>query len=242
MYRDADEILRERARAVADRVARQRAELSPEDVAALPESLQRELAELDARLACEELSPAALESAESALEERARLLVGVHKLLAEQHRHARRQRHDLALAQGVEDRRRRVRWVMYGVVVLLLGGQYAIERFRTDARCRRSVDCRVYGDCAASAGLGCVPASDSDCAHSARCALEGTCTRLRHTCVAMSDGDCARSDACRKDGLCTAAYHRCAAFSDADCARSAACASGHQCLASNGRCVREPQP
>ncbi len=234
MYRDAEQVLRERARDIAERAARQRAELSPEDVAALPEALQQELAGLDARLACDELSPAAIASAEDALAEQARLFAAVRKLLGERHRSTRRERHDRALALGKLERWRRRRWIALAVLVAT---SLVVIRVR-DAVCRRSAACWRRGDCSAGWDLSCVAGSEGDCAQSEACRTRGACSRSGPACAPLRDLDCAQSAACRERGLCAALDRHCVAFTDADCARSEACRSDNRCVASLNVCVR----
>ena len=53
----------------------------------------------------------------------------------------------------------------------------------TDASCRASLYCQRAGYCSAQkAGLGCMVASDADCAVAATCTLGGKCTEFHGRC------------------------------------------------------------
>lgn len=237
MYRDAEKVLRERARCVAEEAARQRAQLSPEDVAALPEALRIELDAVEERLACAELSPAAVADAEEALDEQARLVKWSRATLAEQHRDQRRERHDRALSLAAREQRRRRMWLGTAVMAALFGASYGVVLVRAGYRCRHSQSCSAFGRCGVDSGGLCVAKATADCARSLVCRAEGRCTLSGRYCIAAQDADCAGSADCIESGRCSAARGRCVADRDEDCLASAGCAREHLCKASGGVCV-----
>jgi len=209
MYRDADEILRQRFEAVLERANDQLEGLTPEDLEELPEELRRKLAEFDSDFAPEVLSPAALIVAERALDARAPLAREARSILKRQRRAARRRRRDRALERGLEQRRRR-RVIVTGLASLVfLVPAYLVVKAQTKEKCRAAAVCELRGDCSVNAFLDCQAGSDADCRQSEYCKHYGWCSLVDGSCETRGPEDCRYMDQCQPPAECR--------FEDGDC-------------------------
>lgn len=108
-------------------------------------------------------------------------------------------------------------------------------RATSHAGCKRSLDCKREGKCAASGGE-CKAASSAHCRRSVACKSKGRCRALKGRCEATSHRDCRRSESCKKNGECTASRGSCRVVSDADCKGAAVCKKQGKCWADRGEC------
>ena len=100
----------------------------------------------------------------------------------------------------------------------------------TEAQCRKTLACKLEGECVLHKGL-CVVDKDKDCKATPNCKKYGACSVFRanptkkgYWCSPESTGDCLQSTACKEEGRCTLAETGyCYINSTEDCKRSEDC-------------------
>jgi hypothetical protein len=260
---------RERVAAAIKATASREQELGREGFAELPESIQSELAMLQAQCAPKDDTLEALLACEHLLKDYVKKL-GDAVNMANQLR-AEGSRRRARLVAGTSKR-----LVIGGGVLVVLAAAVLVYRqalaakrdacqsapacaqsglchaeLQTDPalslecragseeHCRASSDCAKLGRCSLEQGQ-CVAASDADCRALAACRERGACSAKGGECVAVTARDCRPTKACVEVGHCTPVDGVCRADSDTDCRQSELCKRKGACNEVEGRCVVVP--
>lgn len=110
----------------------------------------------------------------------------------------------------------------------------------SDADCRLSEQCKIWGDCdfmatpqaglppGAQAGY-CEALANSECSKHRACGLTGRCGKVGVLCKATVEAHCLAALSCKLRGQCTLSDGHCAATTDQHCAASVGCRSEGRC-------------